>query len=64
MIEEEHHGLEQTVFCGSRHGQWLRKSDVYRHSFAKILKKAGLKFRFHDLRHASATLLLADGVDV
>jgi integrase len=29
-----------------------------------ILKQAGLKFRFHDLRHASATLLLSDGVDV
>jgi hypothetical protein len=37
------------------------KSDVYRYSFASVLVKAGLKFRFHDLRHESASLLLADG---
>jgi integrase len=52
------------VFCGSRRGQWLRKSDVFRHSFAPILARAKLKFRFHDMRHASASLLLAGGVDV
>lgn len=55
---------DATVFCGIRNGTWLRKSDVYRHSFVKVLKRAGLKFRFHDLRHASASLLLAGGVDV
>jgi integrase len=64
MLIEGYCNPNATVFCGKRHGQWLRKSDVYRHSFEPILKRAGLKFRFHDLRHASASLLLADGVDV
>ncbi|MBA4066424.1 MAG: hypothetical protein C0501_22465 [Isosphaera sp.] len=64
MLAEGRCTPDTPVFCGSRRGQWLRKSDVYRHSFAPILKRAGLKFRFHDLRHASASLLLASGVDV
>jgi integrase len=64
MLGEGHCTPDTPVFCGSRRGQWLRKSDVYRHSFSPILKRAGLKFRFHDLRHASASLLLAGGVDL
>jgi integrase len=64
MLAEGHCTPDTAVFCGPRLGHWLRKSDVYRWSFARILKRAGLKFRFHDLRHASASLLLADGVDV
>jgi integrase len=64
MEAENHYGPDATVFCGSRRGQHLRKSDIFRHSFAPILKKARVKFRFHDLRHASATLLLAGGVDI
>ena len=33
---------------------------------ARALKRAGLDaaIRFHDLRHAAATMMLADGVDV
>ena len=64
MLAEGHCTPDAPVFCGPRSGTWLRKSDVFRHSFAPILKRASLKFRFHDLRHASATLLLADGVDI
>lgn len=64
MLAEGHCTPETPVFCGSRRGQWLRKSDVFRHSFSPTLTRAGLKFRFHDLRHASATLLLSEGVDV
>ena len=64
MLAEGHWTPDAPVFCGTRSGSWMRKSDVYRLSFQPILKRAGLKFRFHDLRHASATLLLADGVDV
>ena len=33
--------------------------------FKKSLKKAGLvDFRFHDLRHTSASLMLNNGVDI
>jgi integrase len=50
------------VFCDTRGGQ-LRRSNVIRNSFKPILKRAKLRnFRFHDLRHTSATLLLAQGI--
>ncbi|HEY7308245.1 MAG TPA: tyrosine-type recombinase/integrase [Gemmataceae bacterium] len=46
-------------------GNWLRKSNVRRRSFAKALKKAGLPpVRFHDLRHTAATLMLLSGINV
>ena len=64
MLAEGHCSPDSPVFCGPRKGQWLRKADVYRQLFAPTLKRAGLKFRFHDLRHASASLLLAGGIDV
>ena len=36
---------------------------VVSHTFAKVLKKAGLPhIRFHDLRHSRATLLLKAGI--
>ena len=36
---------------------------VVSHTFAKVLKKAGLPhIRFHDLRHTHATLLLKAGI--
>jgi integrase len=53
---------DQPVFCDS-HGGWLRKSNFIRKVFKPVLKRAGLPdIRFHDLRHTSATLLLAQGV--
>jgi integrase len=52
------------VFCGSRNRSWLRKSDVYRHSFEPVLKAAGLSFKFHALRHTCASFLLTAGADV
>jgi integrase len=64
LLAEGSYRGDEPVFCGSRNKTWLRKSDVYRHSFAPILQRAGLKFRFHDLRHCCATLLLATGTDV
>lgn len=46
-------------------GNWLRKSNVRRRSFAKALKKAGLpSIRFHDLRHTAATLMLQNGINI
>jgi integrase len=64
MLAEGSYGPDKPIFCGVRNKTWLRKSDVFRHSFAPILKRAKLTFRFHDLRHACATLLLATGTDV
>ncbi len=44
-------------------GARMRKSSLRRHSFEKLLKKAGLPhIRFHDLRHTAATLLLREDV--
>jgi len=40
-----------------------RKSNLIRQGFRPLLARAGLpEIRFHDLRHTSATLLLAQGV--
>jgi integrase len=42
----------------------LRKSNLIRRSFKPLLRQAGLPdIRFHDLRHTSATLLLARGTN-
>jgi integrase len=50
------------VFCNSRGGP-LRRSHFHRNDFKPLLKRGELPdIRFHDLRHTSATLLLAQGV--
>lgn len=50
------------LFC-DRDGGPLRRQNVLRRSFRPILEKAELPIiRFHDLRHTSATLLLAQKV--
>jgi integrase len=60
MLAEGH--LDGPVFCNTA-GGFLRKSNFIRQVFKPLLKKAGLPdIRFHDLRHTSATLLLAQGV--
>jgi len=64
MIEEESYRPDGPVFCGRRSRTWLRKSDIYRHSFQPLLKGTGLEFNFHVLRHSCATFLLAAGSDV
>src|SRR5262249_14234497 len=43
----------------NRKGGYLQRANVARHSFKKILARAGLpEIRFHDLRHTFATLAL------
>ena len=61
MFAEGHYGPDKQVFC-DQGGKFVRKSNVYRRSFAPAMKRAGVPIiRFHDLRHTAATLLLADG---
>lgn len=49
-------------FCNIAGGP-LRRSHFHRQHYKPLLKKAKLPYvRFHDLRHTSATLLLAAGV--
>jgi integrase len=55
MLAEGH--AAAPVFCDTE-GNHLRRPNVARRSFFKILKKAGLpQMRFHDLRHTCATML-------
>jgi integrase len=55
---------EGPVFCDTA-GNWLHRCNVYRDSFRKSLKRAGLpRVRFHDLRHTGATLMLLGGINV
>jgi integrase len=52
------------VFCDTQ-GGWLRKSNVVRDSYDRIVERAGLpRIRFHDLRHTCATLLLLAEVNI
>jgi integrase len=54
------------VFCDTA-GGYLRQSNFRRNSFAPALKRAGLAhlpIRPYDMRHTSATLLLAAGVNI
>jgi len=48
-----------------RHGDPLEKDRFVRGIFHPLLRRAGIRrIRFHDLRHTSATLALANGVNV
>jgi integrase len=61
-MADEGFGQVPWVFCNSTGGP-LRRSHVHDSVFKPILKAAGLHdIRFHDLRHTSASLLLAAGV--
>jgi integrase len=59
-------GPDTKIIFADTEGGYLRRSNVARGSFKPILQHAGLNpedFRFHDLRHTSATMLLMAGVD-
>jgi integrase len=59
MLAEGH--IAGPVFCDSK-GGWLRKSNLLRNVYFPLLKKAGLPhFRFHDIRHGHATMMLGLG---
>jgi integrase len=61
MVAEGHAGVKW-VFCNTTGGP-LRRSHFHAQHFKPLLKLAKLPhIRFHDLRHTSATLLLAAGV--
>jgi integrase len=52
--------LDDLVFANADGGPI--DPSVLSHNFGRIVKKAGLSVRFHDLRHSYATLMLAAGV--
>jgi integrase len=61
MVAEGHAACE-FVFCTTVGTPW-RRTNLRRSSFKPLLVRAGLPdIRFHDLRHTSATLMLAAGV--
>ncbi len=62
MLREGH--IAGPVFCDQQ-GGYLRKGNVCRRSFVPLMSAAGVpRLRFHDLRHTSASLLLAAGENV
>lgn len=62
MFAEGH--IASQVFCAPD-GGFLRKGNIYRRSFAPLMKASKLPtIRFHDLRHTHATILLAAGENV
>lgn len=62
----EHRLKSDSVWVFSdRHGEPLKKDRFVRGIFHALLRRAGVRqIRFHDLRHTSATLALASGVNV
>ena len=61
MLAEGHDVKKGLVFCDTD-GGYLRRSNVARRSFKRILGRANLPpIRFHDLRHTAASLLLLLG---
>lgn len=61
MLKEGQGGVEW-VFCNQSGGP-LRRCHFHKYVFTPLLKRAKVpKIRFHDLRHTSASLLLAAGV--
>jgi integrase len=64
MLAEGRNVKDGPVFCDTE-GKRLRKSNVQRRSFDRIVSKAALpeNTRFHDLRHTCATLLLLADVN-
>lgn len=62
-MEAEGHGCER-VFCAGN-GGFLRGQVLPRNSIRPLCLKAGLRpFKFHNLRHTCATLLLMGGLNV
>lgn len=56
-------GPQTSLVFPDSDGKPIRKSNLIRRSFKKILERAKLPdIRFHDMRHTAATLLLSEGV--
>jgi integrase len=64
MLQEAEYQQSQLIFPNVD-GTWLRCSNFHRDHWQPALKRAGVKgFRFQDLRHTCATLLLMAGDNV
>jgi integrase len=58
------YGADRPVFC-SVTGDYIYGTSFYNHVFIPAVKRAGVPVaRFHDIRHACASLLLQDGIDL
>jgi integrase len=65
LIEHRRLSPDSLWVFADRHGHPLEKDRFVRGIFHPLLKRAGIRqIRFHDLRHTSATLALASGVNV
>lgn len=53
--------LDDLVFTNAKHNGPIDPS-VLTHTFGRIVLRAGLAIRFHDLRHSYASLMLAAGI--
>lgn len=58
--------VDKTIVIINQIGNYLDPSKFSYAMFKRILKRAGIarKFRFHDLRHTHATLLLEQGINI
>lgn len=64
VADRGHDGADRPIFGDPIAGRWLRKNTLYRRSFDPAMKRAGVKFVLHSLRHRYAVRLLKGKIPV